>query len=232
MTLRILVVDDENAILDMVRRSLSGDGHHVAVAGSLHVARACLEDGEFDLFIIDIGLSDGSGLDLVQTIRRQLPGWIIVLSGRQDVTDRVVALELGADDYIVKPFHLRELRARVQAGQRRLSPGGEPTLENGQDLRHFCAYTIDFGRRSVTQQGGGELHLTTREFDVLWALLSQNRKVVTREAIVKAAFGDQHAMGGRPVDGIISRLRDKLFPDGSGPQYIRTIHGRGYQISE
>ncbi len=232
MTLNILAVDDEAAILELVRSSLSTEGHHVVTASSLRQARGHLDCENFDLLIVDIGLSDGNGLDLVQKVRSDFSGWIIVLTGRGDVTDRVVGLEVGADDYIVKPFHVRELRARVRAVQRRLPDRGDDAQTGGAIRRQFCSYVIDAAKRSVTTENGDELHLTTKEFDVLWALIEHRDEVVTREAIVAAAFGKGHEVGGRPVDGLVSRLREKLFPDGSGHLRIKTIHGRGYLITQ
>ena len=232
MALKILAVDDEGAILDLINNSLSRDGHQVVTAPSLHRARSYLDQDSFDLFIIDIGLADGNGLDLVKMIRTETSGWIIILSGRGGITDRVVGLELGADDYMIKPFHVRELQARVRVVQRRIENRGEHSLDANNTSRIFCDYIVDSEKRSVKQTGGLELHLTTREFDVLWALLENGNNVLTRESIVRAAFGTQHEVGGRPVDGLISRLREKLFPDGTGAQRIKTVHGRGYQISD
>jgi DNA-binding response OmpR family regulator len=232
LALRILVVDDEGAILELIKTALSLDGHSIVTASSLIRARNCLEKGKFDLFIVDIGLTDGNGLDLVKAIRADNSGWVIILSGRGDLADRVIGLELGADDYIMKPFHIRELQARVRVVQRRLETSGEQALSTITSTRNFCDYVVDSAKRSVKKSGSPELHLTTREFDVLWALIENKNTVLTREAILLAAFGNGHEVGGRPVDGLILRLREKLFPDGTGAQRIKTIHGRGYQVSD
>lgn len=231
MALRVLAVDDELAVLDLIKNALSLDGHSIVTASSLVRARNCLEKGRFDLFIVDIGLTDGSGLDLVKAIRAENSGWVIILSGRADLADRVIGLELGADDYIMKPFHIRELQARVRVVQRRLEKFGE-ALSTKTSTQNFCDYVVDSAKRSVKKCGGSELHLTTREFDVLWVLIENKNTVLTREAILLAAFGNGHEVGGRPVDGLILRLREKLFPDGTGAQRIKTIHGRGYQVSD
>ena len=232
MNLDILAVDDECAILELVKNSLSRDGHNVTTSSSLYRAKGYLDRDKFDLFIVDIGLTDGNGLDLVRSIRTVSSSWIIILSGRSDLTDRILGLELGADDYIMKPFHVRELQARVRVVQRRLENRREQSQKADTTSRKFCGYVVDSAKRSVTKAGGMELHLTAREFDVLWALLQNSGRVLSRESILLAAFGTRHEVGGRPVDGLIFRLREKLFPDGSGAQRIKTVHGRGYQVSE
>lgn len=231
MVLKILAIDDEPAILDLIDDTVSSDGHIVIKAGSLAQAYKCLAAETVDIMIVDIGLADGSGLDLVQDIRNKFDGWIIIVSGRGDVSDRVVGIELGADDYVVKPFSIRELRARIAAVHRRLSDSDKVPHQPVAKLHSFCGYEIDPVKRTVTRSDGEDLHLTTREFDVLLVLLENRERVLKREAIVLLVFGEGHEVGGRPVDGLISRLREKLFPDGTGALRIKTIHGRGYQLS-
>lgn len=227
----VLVVDDEKAILDLVQNCLSVEGYVVATALSLKAAHRCLAEEEIDIVIVDIGLADGNGLDLVQQVRSTGSRGIIVLSGRGDLTDRVVGLEIGADDYIVKPFHFRDLLARVRALERRLLSRTTGVDSAHRSVHQFCGYEIDPATRRLALIGGGDLHLTTREFDVLWALVVNAPSIVTREAIVAAAFGPKHRVGGRPVDVLICRLREKLFPDGSGQVGIKAVRGRGYQLS-
>jgi DNA-binding response OmpR family regulator len=196
---------------------------------SLCTAQRCLAEEQIDIVIVDIGLSDGNGLDLVKQVRSTGSSGIIVLSGRGEVADRVLGLEFGADDYIVKPFHSRDLLARVRALERRLPARTSGTKNDA--TREFCGYVIDPTRRRLAAIDGDDVQLTTREFDVLWVLVASAPSVVTREAIVDAAFGAGHSVGGRPVDGLICRLREKLFPDGSGHLWIKTVRGRGYQLS-
>ena len=231
LPLKILAVDEDIEILELVENALAGDGHSVSKTSTLKQALLKLEEEMFDLFIIDIGLTDGNGLDLVRKIRGGFSGGIIVVSGRGHLADRVLGLELGADDYIVKPFHVHEMQARVRAVQRRLPLHSANFIRSNNAVHRFCGYEIDATKRSLNLIDGEEIHLTTKEFDVLLVLVENVNKVLKREEIVNAAFGKGHEMGGRPVDGLIGRLRGKLFKDGTGTLRIKTIRGLGYQLS-
>lgn len=231
MTLRILAVDDEADILELIHSSLSDEHYYIAGVSTLAKARKLLADEQFDLILVDIGLTDGSGLDFVQKIRTYFSGGIIILSGRSDMVDRVVGIELGADDYIVKPFHLRDFRARIRTVQRRLLQRDADQQPPDKNSIRFCGFEMNTLKRSVKAVDGDEMHLTTREFDVLKVLVENRDKVVTRDCIVSAAFGSRHQFGGRPVDGLVSRLREKLFPDGSGHLRLKTVRGQGYHLT-
>jgi DNA-binding response OmpR family regulator len=221
------VVEDEVEILNLIEVFLGKEGYRVVKANSKRAADIALSKEEFEIVVIDIGLPDGDGLELVKKVRTSAESGIIVISGRGELADRVLGLELGADDYIVKPFHVRDIVARVRAVGRRISA---QQARQRISPRHFCGYEIDKTARVLKQPEGTELSLTAREFDVLWALVESSPRVLTRESIVEAAFGRGYAFAGRPVDGLISRLREKLFPDGSGHLRIRTVRGRGYQL--
>lgn len=231
LTQSVLVVDDESSVLNLIEGCLSSEGYRVVTALSLNVAYQRLAEEEFKIVIVDIGLPDGDGLDLVHKVRASSSSGIIVVSGRGQVADRVVGLEVGADDYIVKPFHVRDLLARVRAVGRRLSELTAAAGHQQRPTRRFCGFEINAETRQLRLVEGKEISLTTREFDVLWTLVENAPAVLTREAIVHAAFGPGHAVGGRPVDGLIARLREKLFPDGSGHLKIRTVQSRGYQLT-
>lgn len=230
MTGSVLVVDDERAILDLIEKRLSAEGYRVVTALSLSAASQRLSEERFEIVVIDLGLPDGDGLDLVQEVRRTSLSGIIVVSGRGELADRVVGLEVGADDYIVKPFHQRDLLARVRALGRRLSEGVAARHGLQNISRQFCGYEIDPASRILKVIDGKELYLTSREFDVLWTLVENAPMLVSREAILDATFGAGHKFGGRPVDVLINRLRDKLFPDGTGRLRLRTVRGRGYRL--
>lgn len=231
MTTSILVVDDEQGILNLISNRLSAEGFRIVEALSLSSASQCLSSENFDIVIIDIGLPDGNGLELVKQARINSSSGIIVVSGKGDITDRVLGLEIGADDYIVKPFHLRDLVARVRSLKRRITERNVGLTSNRNTTRNFCGFQIDRLGRTVTVIDGGEIYLTDREFDVLWALVENAPLVLSREVIINTAFGVGHEVAGRPIDGLISRLREKLFPDGSGRLRIRTVRGRGYQLA-
>lgn len=228
MTISILAVDDEESILELMEGRLAAEGYRVLRASSVKMANQFVATEEFDIAIIDIGLPDGDGLELVRTIRKYKKCGIIVVSGRGEITDRVLGLEIGADDYIVKPFHFRDLLARIRAVSRRIPTAATSPPE--VSVRRFGEYEVNSLTRQVRREDGSEVLLTTREFDVLWVLAINAPQVLTREAIIQAAFGGKKTLGGRPVDVIVSRLRDKLFASESDRFRIRSVAGRGYQL--
>lgn len=230
MTISILAVDDEESILDLMEARLAAEGYRVARALSVKAANRLIATNDFDIAIIDIGLPDGDGLELVRKIRNSSRCGIIVVSGRGEMTDRILGLEIGADDYIVKPFHFRDLIARVRAVNRRLSVAVRTSIPEPDSAQRFGEYEINFLTRQVRRDDGVEIHLTSREFDVLWLLVAKSPRVLTRDSIIEAAFGGRKTLGGKPVDVIVSRLRDKLFGNGPDRQRIRTVAGRGYQL--
>lgn len=226
--LKILALDDDVEILRLVRACLENDGHEVMLASSIDEAQRLVAQTYFHIYIIDLCLGDGSGLDFAQGLRRRKGIGIIILSGRTHVADRVLGLDTGADDYLGKPFHLRELQARVRAVARRLGLG---ETEDDAAIRRFGCFEADISRRSVRSTDGREFALTSREFDVLIALVNNANQVISRGKIAAAAFGLGHEMAGRPVDGLISRLRAKMFADPEGPVQVKTVHGRGYMLT-
>ena len=231
MALNILVVDDEVDILDLIRNCLAADEHNITTASSFLQATQLLEQADYDLFILDLGLGDGSGLDLVQKIRAKHHSWIIILSGRTDPIDRVVGLEIGADDYINKPFHVRELRSRVNAAERRMNTDKTDIMDASTTSEGFSGLNISFAKRRIERLDGSIIPLSAQEFAVLQYLLEHPETAHSRDDIMAAALGGQQDRGERIVDTLIRRIRGKLFPDGTGAQWIKTIHGKGYQIA-
>jgi two-component system OmpR family response regulator len=229
LPLNILAVDDEADILDLINISLSADDHVVTTAGSVAAAQDLVQRNLYDLYILDLSLGDGSGLDLVETIRARDDGWIIILSGRTDPIDRVIGLEIGADDYINKPFHIRELRSRVNAVQRRMTPEAI-ARRSARMAEGFAALQIDFVKRRAQLPDETTVSLSAQEAAVLHLLLDQPGTTHSREDIMKTALGGHQDRDERTVDTLIKRLRGKLFPDGSGPRWIKTVHQKGYQI--
>ena len=230
MALNILVVDDEIAILELIETCLAADEHNVTTVSSLLEAKKILDHASFDLFIVDLGLGDGSGLDLVQQIRAEYPSWIIILSGRNDPIDRVLGLEVGADDYISKPFHVRELRSRVQVARRRMDSGKTDVVESKNLTEGFEGLRFNLAKRCVEKVTGGTIHLAAQEFAVLHFLWENSDSPQSRDTIMLEALGGQQNRGERQVDTLIRRIRIKLFPDGSGTRWIKTIQGKGYQV--
>jgi two-component system catabolic regulation response regulator CreB len=221
MVQRILVVEDEPAIAESVAYALRRDGFEALVAG--RVAEA--EDGAASaaLVVLDLMLPDGSGFELLHRWRRAGIGTpIIVLSSRDDESDRVAALEAGADDYVTKPFSPREVIARVRAVLRRTAPPGPGDRANGG-----VAVDEETRRAYVDKQ---EVELTRVEFDLLSALLTQPGRVFTRAQLIAAVWGDGYALSDRTIDSHIKSLRRKLSDVGSTPSSIDTVRGVGYRL--
>ncbi|MBV0913839.1 response regulator transcription factor [Anianabacter salinae] len=228
MAFRILVLDDEPQICTLLQTLLEMHAYTVDTAHTIAEATAATEAVHYDLFILDQALPDGSGLDFAQRMHEVSGAGLIILTGRRDQVDRVVALEIAADDYITKPFDNRELVARVRSVLRRTVTGGRTAQPR---LVHFDDMTLDTDARRLLDADGQEVILTAQEFDVLQVLVTHRNRVLEREAILKLAGLRKHAAQGRAVDGLVSRLRGKLALQPGGTVQIRTIHGRGYMLS-
>ncbi len=221
---RILVVDDEPHIVDVIRAYLVREGHVVDVARDGDAALASARANKPDLLILDVMLPRRSGFEVLRELRATgSAAAVIMLTARDDVIDRVAGLELGADDYVTKPFEPRELVARVGAVLRRVGrPNPGTTAEAFFDLR------VDSGAREVTRDGSG-LDLTRTEFDLLEALVADRGVVMTREHLGSAVFGEAFDASDRAVDSHVKNLRRKLGPRPDGGQYVETLRGVGYR---
>jgi two-component system torCAD operon response regulator TorR len=238
----ILAVDDEVEVLNLLETALSSEGFSVVTAGT--IAEFWLRDAavDADLYIVDLTLPDGNGFSVIRELRRRGDRGIIILTGRGDETDQVLGLELGADDYVTKPFRLRELTARVNAVLRRTqgrsaaaaaappvapAPQAQPTLRVDHE---FDGYQVILAARQLLSPEGAEIYLTTAEFDLLSALLQRRGQVLNRDQIMNAIKGRDWESYDRVVDGIVSRLRRKIPVLGARSHYIRTVHGVGYSF--
>jgi two-component system KDP operon response regulator KdpE len=222
---RILVVEDEPDIRRFVRISLETEGHEVHEAPTLQ--RGLIEAGSRrpDLAIVDLGLPDGDGVDLIRDLRTWSTAAVIVLSARSGEADKVAALDAGADDYLVKPFGAAELLARVRAQlrrQARTSASAEPVLRFGQ-------VSVDLARR-VVERDGSPLHLTPIEYRLLTHLSSQPDRVITHQQLLKAVWGPGHAQDTHYVRVHMANLRKKVEDDPSMPRYLLTEAGIGYRF--
>ena len=237
---RVLLLDDDDQISRLLDEALSEDGCDVLVVRTIGEFLQKQADQSFDIYIVDLGLPDGNGLSLIQDLSKDSSCGVIILSGRAAETDRVVGLEIGADDYITKPFRVREVLARVHAVLRRLQkrpaapthPAGssEPGAELGGSI-HFDGYKLDLGARLLYGPDGSEIALTTAEFNLLAALLHHRGQVLSRDQLMNAIKGRDWESYDRAVDSLVSRLRSKVpAPEGSS-HYIRTVHGVGYAFS-
>ena len=222
---RLLLVDDDADILALLARYLGANGCKTAAASSAAQARAAVAAGGIDLVLLDLGLPDEDGLSLLRHLQTQWRGPVIVVSGRGDAVDRVVGLELGADDYVAKPFDFRELLARIRSVLRRVpSPPSSPSAE----CRAFEGFRLDLSSRRLTDAGGAEIALTTGEFQLLRALLQRPQQVLSRDELMTALHGREAGPYDRTIDVAVGRLRRKLESDPSAPSLIKAVRGAGY----
>ncbi len=222
---KVLVVDDEMKIARLVRDYLTEAGFDVALAATGPAAVAAVRSDRPDLVVLDLGLPGMDGYDVTRTIRGQSTIPIIMLTARSEETDRIVGLELGADDYVVKPFSPRELVARVKAVLRRT--GGDVASETIRVMD----VVIDLPRRSV-ERDGSRIELTATEFELLRTLASSPGRVYTRGQLLDSIRGVSFDSYERAIDAHIKNLRKKLEPDPRSPRYVLTVYGVGYKFSD
>jgi two-component system, OmpR family, response regulator RegX3 len=223
----ILLVEDERAITEPLAEALEREGLDTTVAdtaaGALEGARA----SDPDLVLLDIGLPDGSGLDVCRELRRQSQVPIIMLTARGSEADRVTGLELGADDYIVKPFSAREVVARVRAVLRRAGP--TPTADGPEQIE-IGDLSLDTARHEA-RLGHQPLELSRKEFELLRTLMESAGSVLTREALIDEVWDMNWFGSTKTLDVHISGLRKKLEDDPKEPRYIHTVRGVGFRFS-
>jgi DNA-binding response OmpR family regulator len=224
----VLVVDDEEAIAEAVRARLASEGFRVMVAADGPRAIELSREEHPDLVVLDLMLPGMDGLEVCKEIQRREWVPVLMLTARTDEADKVAGFAVGADDYLTKPFSLRELTIRVKAILRRVdrikSVSDTEPLARG-DLR------IDPARRRVTV-GDDEVGLTPLEFEILFTLARDPGVVLTREQLMERVWGYRDFAGGRVVDSHVARIRRKLGEDGGEPRFIRTVHGVGYAFRE
>jgi len=225
----ILVVDDDPQITSFLKRYLEKQGYSVMCAADGREMQAVLDREKVDLCILDIGLPGKSGLDITRDIRRDSNLPILVLSGSTETFDRVVGLEFGADDYMVKPYEPRELLARVRTILRRSKPAEQ--VSSKAVLYQFDDWSVNLNERSLTRLTSGESEpLTTTEFEILYMFVTNPHTVFNRNQLLDAARGRESFAGDRAIDVHIMRLRKKLGSGADGTEYIKTIHGIGYSF--
>jgi two-component system OmpR family response regulator len=222
----ILIVDDDGHIREVMRFALEKAGHRVTEAPDGTRAYELLQREQFDLVVLDIVMPEDDGLTLCRKIRAQSRLPIIFVSSRDEELDRVLGLELGADDYLTKPFSPRELAARVAAVLRRTLPGPAPAASAPPLVRGPIQLDV---MRHACQVGGRELSLTVTEFELLRALLESPGRVLSRAQLVERAYGAVHYISDRTVDSHVRRLRAKL---GDAASMLETVYGVGYRLSE
>jgi DNA-binding response OmpR family regulator len=226
----ILLVDDEDAVQKLLAYPLERDGFHVVSARDGQEALEKFAAVQPDLVVLDIMLPTLDGLEVCKRLRARSTVPIIMLTARDDELDKVVGLELGADDYITKPFSIREFRSRVRALLRRAKlPAHGP--EGGPDVIAANGLRIDVPRRSV-EIDGRSVQLTYVEFELLKALASQPGRVFSRKALLEELWGGAEYREPRTIDVHVRHLREKLERDPSDPDFIHTVRGAGYRFRE
>lgn len=228
----VLVVDDDPRIRQMLARYFEAEGYRVNSAADGTEMRKTLEKTQVDIILLDLGLPGEDGLSLARELRAHSDVPIIMLTGRGDVVDRVVGLEIGADDYVTKPFHLREVLARVRGALRRRRPSKAPAPEV-QKSETFCfeGLRLDVGCRRLTAQDGREIALTTAEFDMLCTLVRHAGRVLQRDVLMDLTRGRSLEAYDRAIDAQIARLRRKIERDPGHPEFIKSVRGVGYVFS-
>lgn len=229
MAKNILVVDDDGHIRDVVHFALEQAGYQVTEAKDGHQALECFKSKTFDLVVLDITMPGIDGLDVCKAIRKDSRIPIIFLSSRDDELDKILGLELGADDYVSKPFSPRELVARIKAVLRRLALP-EPEAQKGHaiQLRHG-GLMMDLQKHRCEFEGA-EIVLTVTEFSMLQVLVTSPGQVFTRNQLVDKACGENHLISDRTVDSHIRRIRKKLAM--ADADMVETVHGLGYRIRD
>jgi len=227
----ILVVDDDPRIRQMLVRYFEDEAYRVTAVSDGRSMRDVMARQVVDIVLLDLVLGGSEdGLQLAREIRARSDVPIIMLTGRDDVVDRIVGLEIGADDYIPKPFHLREVLARLRSVLRRRRPEAvtAATAQPKADTLTFDGWTLDLGRRQLQAAGGQEIALTTGEFDILAVLARQPGHVFTREALMDLTRSRSLEAFDRTIDAQIARLRKKIEKDPKNPTLVKSVRGVGY----
>jgi two-component system OmpR family response regulator len=223
----ILVVDDNREIRELVSRALAKEGFRVSVAADGKAMRKSLLDGRIDLILLDLMLPGEDGLSLCRAIRAESAIPIIMITAKGEEVDRVIGLEMGADDYLPKPFGSRELIARIKAVLRRAGSGATEPRTGGQ-VRRFDRWVLNMESRELLRNDGVAVPLSTGEYDLLVALIERPQRVLNRDQLLDLARGRAASALDRSIDTQVSRLRRKIERDPSDPKIIKTVWGGGY----
>jgi len=234
----VLVVDDDPKVRALLRRCLEGDGFRVQEASDGASVRHAFADSLPDLVTLDLNLGAEDGLDIARDIRRIAEVAIIMVTAKDDVIDRVVGLELGADDYLTKPFHVREVLARVHSVLRRteqrtpvVSPAATP-LPADTGLLYLDGLTVDLERMLLAGRDGDPCDLTTADFKLLAAFVANPKRPLSRDRLMTLIDGPGWAPLDRTIDNQVARLRKKIERDPARPMLIKTVRGVGYMLTE
>lgn len=230
----ILVVDDEAPVRTLLRECFELEGYRVSEAQSGAELTRQLETSKVDLITLDLKLGGENGLELARTVRSSLNVPIVMITGKGDMIDRVVGLELGADDYIAKPFHVREVVARVRAVLRRYegpaTPAAEAAPPAGEKFA-FDGWQLDLARRELRKTDGSQQELTTAEFNMLEMFVKRPSRVLSRDNIMDLLKGHDWSPFDRSIDSLVVRVRRKIEAAPDHPRIIKTVRGVGYVMA-
>jgi len=227
--MRVLVVDDEHAITEFVSYNLKREGYEVEVAHDGNTALEMALNGSFDLIILDVMLPGMSGFDVCQRLRTHSDVPVLFLSARDTEIDKVVGLEIGGDDYLAKPFGVKELNARIKALLRRSAQASGRDMNDAPQIIVVAGITLDeAGHRAHSEKG--EIALTPREYELLSCLMRNAGKVLSRDDLLQEAWGWEYLVETKTVDTHVKRLRDKLEDAGVDANLVETVRGYGYRF--
>ncbi|KKC33994.1 response regulator [Devosia psychrophila] len=227
----ILIVDDDEQIRRLLRRCFEGEGYRVSEAQDQDGVDEVLSSG-VDLITLDLNLGRTDGLSIARAVRQGSDVPIIMITGKGEMIDRVVGLEIGADDYIAKPFYLREVLARVRSVLRR-APHSAPSKIESSNSNHakFDGFDLDFARRKLTGPDDLAIEITSGEFDLLVLFVNHAHRVLSRDQIMDLLKGNEWSPNDRSIDNQIARLRKRIEIDSGSPRLLKTIRGAGYSFT-
>lgn len=226
----LLLVDDERSIREPLAQFLTKQGFRVTQAGDAEGARARLNAYDIDLAILDIMMPGEDGLSLCRHIRATSDTPVILLTAKSEETDRIVGLEMGADDYVVKPFSPRELATRAKVVLRRAASGSRQHAPESGSFA-FAGWVLKTGERALVDREGVSVPLSSGEYNLLHALVMRPRQVLTRDQLLDLTQGREAAAFDRAIDNQVSRLRKKIETDAKNPSIIKTVWGGGYTLA-
>ena len=227
----ILVVDDHREIRELLAKYLTKNGLRVSVASGGPEMRQVMRAAAVDLVVLDIMMPGEDGLTLCRQLRQSGDLPVVLLTAVSEETDRIVGLELGADDYVTKPFNPRELLARIRAILRRSSAQPRAEAAEGGQRYRFDRFVLDVGRRALLDEKGDDVGLGTAEFRLLLAFVTRPGLVLTRDQLLDITAGRTAQIFDRSIDNLVSRLRRRIEPDPQRPTLIKTVWGDGYSFA-
>jgi len=233
-TNHILIIEDDPDVADIVAACLEDAEFETTITGSGQAALNIISDSDIDLCIVDLGLPDMDGLSLTREIKSRSNIGIVILSGRGETTERIIGLEVGADDYLGKPFEPRELLARVRSVIRRTQTTPDNQASKQQDagfIYDFDGWNVDLSSLEIEGPDGVHPHLSSTEFNLLQAFMENPNRILTRDQLLDLIHGDNTPAFDRSIDVQITRLRKKIELDPKTPKFIKTIRNRGYMFT-